>query len=150
MQRDVIANDGVMPGKKTPPQMTVLKPGEARRAADTASKYNFNALPPELNAMQCIAMPRGDSKREAEGFSFEINAPAEVYIAVHDRGEFVPPADWRKIALKTEWSKGIADTVYVKRFEAGTVNVPGHSGRMGGNYGVPHVAFVQAGIAVSK
>jgi len=150
MQRDVIANDGTMPGQKTPLQMAVLKPGEARRAADTASKYNFNALPQELNAMQCVVVSRGGSKEEADGFSFKINAPAEVYIAVHDRGGFVPPEGWRKIALKTKWLNGITDTVYVKRFEAGTVNVPGHSGKEGANYGVPHAAFVPAEIVVSK
>ena len=78
-----------------------------------------------------------------------INAPTEVYIAVHDRGEFVPPEGWRKLALKTKWSKGITDTVYVKRFETGTVTVPGHSGKEGSNYGLPHAAFVPAGIAVT-
>ena len=100
--------------------------------------------------MQCVVMPRGNSKREADGFSFKINVPAEVYIAVHDRGEFVPPEGWRKTALKANWSKGITDTVYVKRFETGTVNVPGHSGKEGDNYGLPHAAFVPTGIAVSK
>jgi len=150
MERDVIANDGTMRGGKTPLQMTVLGPGEGRRAAETSPKYSFNALPQELNAMQCVVMPRGDMKREAESFSFKINAPAEVYIAVHDRGEFSLPEGWRKTALKTTWSTTITDTVYVKRFEAGTVNVPGHSGTEGGNYGLPHAAFVPAGIAVSK
>jgi hypothetical protein len=150
MQRDVIANDGTMPGLKTPLHMKVLKPGEARRAADAGPKYDFNELPPELKAMQCVVMPRGDSKRAADGFSFQINAPSEVYIAVHDRGEFVPPQGWRKIAWKTNWSKGITDTVYVTRFEAGTVKVPGHSGTEGDHYGLPHAAFVPAGIAVSE
>ena len=131
-------------------QMTVLKPGQARRAAGTASKYNFNELPPELKAMQSVVMPRGDSKRVAEGFSFKINAATEVYIAVHDRGESIPPGGWRKTSLTTEWSKGITDTVYMKRFETGTVNVPGHSGKEGGNYGLPHAAFVPTGIVVSK
>lgn len=147
MERDVIANDGTMPGKL---QMTVLKPGEARRAADNGSKYEFNTLPQELAAMQCVAVPRGDSKREADVFLFEIDAPTEVYIAVHDRGGFVPPEDWRKTAWKAQWSKGLTDTVYVKRFEAGTVNVPGHSGKSGNSYGIPHAAFVPAGIGVSK
>ena len=150
MKRDVIANDGVMPGKTSPLEMVVLKPGEARRAADTGTKYNFNALPQQLRVMQCVAVPRGDSKSEAAGFSFKINVPAEVYIAVHDRGEFVVPEGWRKTALKTEWSRGLTDTVYVKRFEAGTVNVPGHSGKVGGNFGLPHAAFVPTGITVSK
>lgn len=150
MDRDVIANDGTMPGEKSLLQMTVLKPGGARRAADTASKYEFNELPQELEAVQCVAVPRGDSRREAQGFSFEIDKPAEVYIAVHDRGGFVPPEGWRKTALKTKWSNSLTDTVYVKRFEAGTVNVPGHGGKSGNSYGLPHAAFVPTGIAVSK
>ena len=99
--------------------------------------------------MQCVVVRRGDSKKNAEGFAFMINAPTEVYIAVHDRGEFVPPEGWRKLALKTKWSKGLTDTVYVKRFETGTVTVPGHSGKEGSNYGLPHAAFVPAGIAVT-
>ena len=100
--------------------------------------------------MQCVAMPRGDSKQPGEGFSFEISAPAEVYIAVHDRGEFVPPKGWRKTESKTIWFTGLTDTIYVKRFEAGTITIPGHSGKSGSNYGLPHVAFVQAGIAITK
>jgi hypothetical protein len=73
-----------------------------------------------------------------------------VVFAVHDRGEFVPPEGWRKTVLRTNWFNGITDTVYVKKFGAGTVNVPGHSGRAGHNYGLPHAAFLSAGIAVSK
>ena len=49
------------------------------------------------------------------------------------------------------WSViGRRRTVYVKRFEAGTVNVPGHSGKSGNSYGIPHAAFVSAGIPLSK
>lgn len=150
MERDVIPNDGIMPGENPVLQMTVLRPGQARRAADAASKYTFDQLPPELNEMQCVVMPRGDLKRDAEGFSFQIDATAEVYIAVHDRGGFVPPAGWRKTALRTKWSSNLTDTIYVKRFEAGTVDVPGHGGKSGNSYGVPHAAFVPTGIAVTK
>ncbi|MCP4541321.1 MAG: FAD-dependent oxidoreductase, partial [Chloroflexi bacterium] len=150
MQRDVIPNDGIVRGAKLPMVVTVLKPGETRRAADTGTKYQFNELPQELKVMQGVVFPRGDAKREAEGFVFEINAPSEVFIAVHDRGGFVPPEDWRKASLNTKWSNGITDTVYVKRFQAGIVNVPGHSGKSGNSYGVPHTAFVPTGIVVSK
>ena len=149
MDRDVIANDGIMSGK-TPLEMTVLKPGQARRAADTTSKYQFNELPQELSTMQCVAAPRGDSSEEADGFSFEIDAPTDVYIAVHDRGGFIPPEDWRKTPWKTKWAGNITDTVYVKRFQPGTVNLPGHSGKSGKSYGLPHAAFLPPGIAVSK
>ncbi len=150
MERDVIANDGTMRGRKSRLQMTVLKPGQARRAADTGPKYRFGALPRELKTMQCVAVQRGNSKKGAEGFSFKIKAPADVHIAVHDRGGFIPPEGWRTTGLKTEWSTGLTDTVYVKRFDAGTVQVPGHGGKQGGNYGLPHAAFVPAGIVVSK
>jgi hypothetical protein len=150
MERDVIANDGTMRGRKPSLQMTVLKPGKARRAADTGSKYTFISLPRELNAMQSVVVPRGNSKKKAAGFSFRINTTAEVYVAVHDRGGFVPTDGWRKTALRTKWSTGITDTVYVRKFEAGAVKVPGHSGREGGNYGLPHAAFVPAGVVVSK
>ena len=150
MQRDVIANDGTLTGKNLPRQMTVLKPGEARRAADTTPRYHFSELPPELKAMQCVVVPRGDSKSEADGFSFKVDAPCEVYIAVHDRGGFVPPEGWRKTALRAKWFNRLTDTVYVKKFEAGAINVPGHSGKSGKSYGVPHAAFVPTGIAVSK
>ncbi|MBD3266015.1 FAD-dependent oxidoreductase [bacterium] len=150
MERDVIANDGVMPGGKPPRQMIVLKPGKARRAADNTIKYKFNILPRKLNAMQCVVVSRGNSRREANGFSFKIDRPTEVYITVHDRGGYIPPKGWRKTALKAKWFNRITDTVYVKQFEAGTVNIPGHGGKEGGNYGVPHSAFVPAGIAVSK
>jgi hypothetical protein len=127
----------------------VFQDRSARRASNTSLKYHFTALPAELQGMQCVVVRRGDSKKNAEGFAFMINAPTEVYIAVHDRGEFVPPEGWRKLALKTKWSKGLTDTVYVKRFETGTVTVPGHSGKEGSNYGLPHAAFVPAGIAVT-
>lgn len=150
MERDVIANDGIMPGQKTSLQMMVLKPGEARRAAESTPKYQFNTLPQELSAMQCVVVPRGESKKEADGFSFKIDAPADVHIAVHDRGGFVPSEGWRKTPLTTKWSDNITDTVYVKHFEAGTVQLPGHNGKSGNSYGIPHAAFVPAGIAVSK
>lgn len=149
MDGDVIANDGTMPGKTGPRQMAILNPGQARRAADTALKYQFNTLPRRLAAMQCVVVSRGNHKKEAEGFSFEISAPADVYIAVHDRGEFIPER-WRKTTLKTKWFNNLTDTVYVKRFEAGTVNIPGHDGKSGPNYGLPHAAFVPAGIEISE
>ena len=147
MERDVIANDGVMPGGR---QIVFLKPGEGRRAADSSLKYNFTALPAELKAMQCVAVSRGDSKSKAEAFSFKIKAPAEVYIAVHDRGGFVLPAGWRKTAMKTKWSKGITDTVYVKHFDAGKVDIPGHTGKDGVSYGLPHAAFVSQTVELGK
>jgi hypothetical protein len=39
MERDVIPNDGTMPGNRTALPMAVLEPCEARRASDTSLKY---------------------------------------------------------------------------------------------------------------
>ena len=149
MDRDVIANDGTLAGA-TARQQVVLRPGEARRAADTAPKYNFSALPEELDSMQCVVVSRGSTGSPAAGFSFKIDAPAEVSISVHDRGDYVPPEGWKKTALTTTWFNGLTDTVYVKKFPAGVVDVPGHDGKSGSNYGLPHAAFVPAGVGVSK
>jgi len=153
MERDVIAKtEGKGNAKNMEPgQITVLKPGEARRAADQGSKYAFTAMPKELGAMQCVVVPRANSNMAAAGFAFTISAPAEIYLAVHERGSFVPPEGWRKTTLKTKWFEGnISDTVYAKRFKAGAVQVPGHTGRDGNAYGLPHAVFVPAGNAVKK
>ena len=150
MERDVIANDGVMPGKSEVPPMAFLKPGNARRASDTSLKYVFEELPARLQELQCVVVGRGDSSRKAEGFRFKMAAPADVYIAVHDRGVFDASEGWRKTEMETKWSGTLTDTVYVKHFEAGIVNIPGHSGKEGSNYGLPHAAFVPAGIALTE
>ena len=147
MDRNVIANDGAMGG---PRQMEVLEPGKARRAADPGTKYEFSTLPRELKGMQCVVVSRRNSNQAAQGFSFRIKEPAEVYIAVHDRGGYVPPEGWNKTEWTTEWANGITDTVYLKRFDAGTVTIPDHSGKQGSFFGIPHAAFVPPGIAVSK
>jgi hypothetical protein len=136
--------------------------GFAGRCAGIVLTENTAMVPPdggrELAAFRRKWRGYPDKPQEAGKYGFVVVgggvagmcAPAEVYIAVHDRGEFVLPKGWRKTAWKTNWSKGITDTVCVKKFEAGTVEVPGHSGTEGGNYGLPHAAFVPAGIAVSK
>lgn len=151
MDRDVIPSDGTMPGKAAPMQMTILPPGKARRCTDNTPKYKYNELPDELSTMQSVVMSRGNSKSATEGFSFKIDAPSDVYLAVHDRGDFVPPEGWRKTTMKTNWSSNITDTVYVKHFAPGVVELPAHMGKdSAGNYGLPHAAFVPAGIGVSK
>ena len=142
MDPDVIAKTEILP-------FIVLNPGAARRAEGSTAKYAFNELPEPLQAMQCLVVSRGDMKAPAKGFSFRISAPATVYIAVHDRGEFVPPDDWKPADMRTVWSNNLSDTVYLKEFDPGVVEIPGHEGMQGGNYGLPHAVFVPPGISVS-
>jgi hypothetical protein len=75
-----------------------------------------------------------------------VNVPVVVYLAVHDRGGYRPPAGWEKTDRTLKWYL-CTDTVYRKPFGAGVVEIPGHDGMSGGNYGIPHTAFV-AGNAV--
>jgi len=143
MDPDVIAKTETLTYK-------VLSPGNGRRGADSSSKYTFDVLPEQLRTMQCVVIARGDLKEPAKDFSFTISKPADVYIAVLDRGDYTPPTGWERTTLTSRWSGNLTDTVYVKRFAAGTVEIPGHSGKQGTSYGVPHAAFVPEGIAVTK
>jgi hypothetical protein len=130
----------------------VLDPGRGRRVAGIDDQYNIDALPESLKALPSVVISRGDWKRKAPGFSFKISAPAEVYLAVHNRGGFAPPNGWEKTDITlTWWRNQCADTVYRKRFDTGDVKIPGHHGSDKGNYGIPHTAFVKgAGVRISE
>jgi len=146
MERDVFAKTE----SGTPGEIKVMKPEHGLlRMANQELRYMFYELPKKLKPMRRVVVYRGDSKERTGGFSFKISAPAEIHIAVHSRGGFVPPDGWKKTGLKTEWSNG-DDTIYVKHFEAGTVNVPGHDGKQGDYFGFPHAAFVPMDVTVSK
>jgi len=154
MDPDVIPSDGKKPGKKhrvgTAGGITILPAGQARRAAENSPKYRFSELPEELQKMQCVVVPRGKWNYPAPGFQFRINKPADVYIAVHDRGRSNIPPGWKKIRMKLVWNEKFTDTVYVRSFDAGIVSIPGHDGREGKNYGLPHAAFVDNGVKISR
>ena len=138
---------GVVKGHELPAAgagpMVILKPGDARRSADGGEKYTFSKIPDSLKYIPCVAVERGDSNKPGKGFTFKISAPATVYIAVLDRGDYTPPAGWKKFHLKLTWMKNLTDTVYCRSFKAGIVEIPSHTGKSGPNYGVPHTAFVQ-------
>ncbi|NUQ61148.1 MAG: FAD-dependent oxidoreductase [Pirellulales bacterium] len=97
---------------------------------------------PELLREAIRTIPRrGNASRPAEGYRFTVNAPVDVWIAVHDRGGYEPPAEWRKTEIVVPWELG-KDTVYHRRFEAGEVAIPPHTGKQGNYYGLPHLGFV--------
>ena len=148
MDPDVIASDGVLPGQKK--GIAILPAGQARRVADDGAKYDFEKLPDELKALPSVVAPRGNSQESAPGFQFEISAPADVYIAVHDRGNCELPAGWKKTGRKLAWSRKLTDTVYVKSFGAGIVEIPGHGGKEGKSFGLPHAAFIKGDVKISK
>lgn len=134
-----------------PQPITVLAAGEARRASDADSKYTISQLPRELDAMTSVVVPRGASSSPAPGFTFQINAPAEVYLAVHQRGGYEPPAEWKKTNMTLQWLDQYTDIIYQKQFAEGVVEIPGHNGTDGAHYGLPHVAFVKGkGVEVTS
>jgi len=127
----------------------ILPPGKARRASDDGSKYTISNLPKELDALPSVVTARGSSHHPAPGFSFQINAPALVYIAVHQRGKYIPPAGWKETKMVLRWYGKYTDVIYHKSFKAGTVKIPGHDGKDGSIFGLPHMAFVKgSGVSI--
>ena len=125
--------------------------GKSRRASDDDKKYDIHEIPDELKGLSTVTIPRGGGSRPAPGFTFTIDKDSEVYIAVHDRGGYKPPEGWTKTDMILKWlpEKEETDTVYVKPFSKGVVEIPGHSGTTGRMFGVPNMAFVK-GAAVSE
>lgn len=117
------------------------------RALET--EYRVVDLPGEFQGLPAVAIPRGDSKKPGAAYSFEIDAPATVFIGVQRRGQSAPPAGWEPAKnIKLEWSGRAGgspsrDLVFKKDFPAGTVTIPRHLGQAGLDYGLPHIAFVQ-------
>jgi hypothetical protein len=131
-------------------EVEVLAAGRGRRIAGVDDNYNIDNLPDALAGLPSVVIPRGDPNWLAPGYRFEISAPAEVYLAVHDRGGYKPPADWKQTDLKLTWMKNQTDTVYVKSCKAGLVEIPGHTGQSGAYFGIPHTAFVKGtGVVVA-
>ena len=77
------------------------------------------------------------------GAVFTVSTPVDVWIAVHQRGKPVLPAAWEKTKDTLLWGEDGVDVLYHRRFPAGLVTVPGHSGKEGANYGFPHLTFVR-------
>ncbi len=105
-------------------------------------RFPMGALPADLKDAVRLVPRRGDSGQPAAGLRFTVNQPVEVFLAVHDRGAPKLPAGWTRTDLKLTWEHG-PDTVYRRSFPAGAVELPGHDGRDGVHYGVPHLAFLR-------
>ncbi len=126
-----------------PQGITVLEPGNARRATEQTTKYRISALSRELKAYRSVVVPRGVWRAPGRGFSFKLSAPAVVFIAVHQRGNYTPPDGWTETDMRLSWSSGITDTLYMRSCDAGVIEIPEHTGKEGSNYGLPHMVFVK-------
>lgn len=104
------------------------------------------------NAIYILAQ-RGSPDKPGQGYSFIVNRPVTVYLAVHKRGKPTIPPGWLRVPDKISWvlekhgNKNI-DTVYRRDFPAGKVEIPPHDGFDGKkSYGIPHLAIIPAGAA---
>lgn len=143
------------------PRQVVIKiqpAGKARRTSDPERRENaISKLPDELNALKSVAVPRDYFRQPGTDFKFRISAPAVVYISVHRRGGYTPPASWKKTDMKLTWfakwwkrPQKFTDVIYMKKFDAGVVEIPVHDGG-GPSYGLPHLAFVKgANVKISE
>jgi hypothetical protein len=114
----------------------------AFRATD---QQRISSMPDQLTPLPRVTIPRGDWHAPAPGFSFTIDQPVIVYLAVDRRGQPQLPADWKRTELTISWGKGFQDDVFARRFEPGTIFIPGNATEhTPGSFGMPHAAFIDS------
>ena len=90
-----------------------------------------------------MTVSRGDYHQPAPGYSFTVNQDVVVYLAVDSRPKAELGEGWEKTSLTLSW-RDLTDDIYRKTFKKGQVEIPGHPlDHKPGDYGVPHMAFVQ-------
>ncbi|QEG00248.1 hypothetical protein Mal15_43180 [Stieleria maiorica] len=111
----------------------------------TADQLPISDLPDLLAGLPRVTIDRGNWRKPAAGFEFILDKPATVYLAVDGRGESTLPPEWKPSDLTLTWNKQVKDPIYVRRFPAGKVSIPGnvfeHSK---GAFGTPHLVFVRS------
>lgn len=125
----------------------VFAPGDwkSQRCLDSlvVDKY-----PGEFQGLTVIVSDRGDSKKPGAGLVFTVDRPVTVYLCVANRGKPTLAPEWEKGKGSVAWSagdgKGKKDSVYLRRFDKGRVELPQHDGMEGPDYGLPHLVFVKA------
>lgn len=121
-----------------------VKSASALGCLRTSDQFTISEFPPELMGLFYVTINRGNWKAPAPAYSFRIDKKARVYLAVQDRGYPNLPGGWKRADMKLTWKDRFTDTVYVKTFNPGVVQIPGHHGRDDqGYYGIPHMAFVE-------
>lgn len=107
--------------------------------------FFVTAIPVRLAGLTLISVPRGQGAQPGAGYSVTIDRPATVYLLVHNRGKVTVPEGWTKVPGTVEWDANgqpMTDTVYVKEFTAGKIDVPAHDGKDGSNFGIPNAIVI--------
>lgn len=93
-----------------------------------------------------VSTPDPKKKNEpAKGYSFTIDRPATVYVTVDKTGVATLNGSWTRVdaEFKSEInSKVVTESVYMKDFESGKVDIPENNGNERGVYGMPNAAVV--------
>ncbi len=106
-------------------------------------RFPFTELPGALAGLARVTVDRGDYHKPAPGYSFTVDRPVTVYLAVDRRGDPDPGEGWEKTDLSAAWGTR-GDIVYTKSFQKGVVAVPpNETEHKPGDYGLPHTAFVK-------
>ncbi len=130
-----------MPPNEDPSQLANL--GQRLSATRASDRFEISELPDTLVGLDYVTINRGNGQRAGAGFSFHVDKPVRVYLAVHDRSNPTIPAGWEATDLTITWG-GESDRVYVREFEPGVIEIPAHDGRLdNGWFGIPHMAFVE-------
>ncbi|NNE00396.1 MAG: sulfatase, partial [Pirellulaceae bacterium] len=112
------------------------------RASD---QQEIHSLSPELVTLPRVTLHRGDWHRRAPGFSFTVNAPVTVYLAVDARGNPKLNEQWQRTDFHLTWGKDFHDVIYKRDFATGRIEIPANeTEHTKGSFGMPHTAFVSA------
>ncbi len=107
--------------------------------------FAVTAIPVRLAGLTLVSVPRGQGNQAGAGYSVTVDQPATVYLFVQNRGKVTVPEGWTKVPGFVEWEANgqpMTDTIYVKEFTAGKIDVPAHDGKQGSNFGIPNAIVV--------
>lgn len=131
------------------PDASGLEVGAVRKGAHRCTGgYEIVEMPDDLAGLPCVTVTRGSWQAPGAGYAFEVDRPATVYLAVHERGHANLPKGWQKTDMQILWKTPGSDRTYTDRvfrqdFPPGNVRIPPHTGTDGTNYGLPHMAIVR-------
>ena len=109
--------------------------------AKRVHSYTVKNVPKELQGLQAVYAPRGDSNKPGVKFSFKVDVPVAVYLLVDARPNKLKLEGWKKTKLKATWiasKKTYKDVVYSKDFPAGVITIPANPKGC-----IPHMAVVK-------
>lgn len=106
----------------------------------------FTELPPSLRDLEVVSAKRGSPSNPGLRYSFIVNQPVTVYLAVEDTGDIKLDAAWQRTEMRLAWGSS-RDLVFKRDFPRGPIEIPEHAGKQGESHGAPHLAFVAPGTA---